>query len=577
MTTHTTEQLTQERSLRLWPGLMIVALQWTVRWLVPLAFPDALAVGVLAGLLGGLGVIAWWLFWSRVPWFERLAGVGLIAVTLAVARLFLHPSVRDSMLGLMFPVYAVPVVSLAFVSWAAISERLSPLPRWMALAVLLFVSGGMWTLVRTAGMTGSADNDFAWRWSPTPEDRLLAQTPNTLAGSANATPPTEILAEADWPGFRGLDRNGVVRGTNIASDWNDAPPVELWRQPIGPGWSSFAVGGGMLYTQEQRGEAEVVSAYDLETGEPVWQHQDPERFWEATGGPGPRSTPTLASGRIYSFGANGILNALAAGNGHLLWTRNAANDHDAKVPYYGFSSSPLVLEGQVVISVAGQLVAYDATTGALRWSGPPGNASYSSPQRVVLSGVTQVLQATTEGLTSVLPATGEHLWQYDWPGGVRIVQPALLSDGNLLLSEGEGRGLRRLDVTRNSADWTLDERWTSTRLKPYHNDFVIHRDSAFGFDGSILAAVDLDSGERQWKGGRYGHGQLLLLVDQDLLLVIGERGDLALVEASPTGFRERAKAPALTGKTWNHPVLVGDLLLVRNGEEMAALRLATTG
>jgi hypothetical protein len=132
----------------------------------------------------------------------------------------------------------------------------------------------------------------------------------------------------------------------------------------------------------------------------------------------------------------------------------------------------------------------------------------------------------------------------------------------------------RISVARNGNTWTAKERWTSTGLKPYFNDFVVHAGHAFGFDGSILACIDLADGTRKWKGGRYGHGQVLLLPDQNLLLVLSEDGELALVSASAEKFAEVARVPAIDGKTWNHPVLVGDVLLVRNGEEMAAFRLA---
>jgi outer membrane protein assembly factor BamB len=186
-----------------------------------------------------------------------------------------------------------------------------------------------------------------------------------------------------------------------------------------------------------------------------------------------------------------------------------------------------------------------------------------------------VLLLTASGTTSVAPATGKALWTHPWNSrlpAMPIVQPAVLDDASVVV--GETNALRRLAITRRDTAWTIDERWISNRLKPYFNDFVVHRGHAYGFDGSILTAVDLTNGERKWKGGRYGQGQLVLLPDQDLLLLISEDGDLALVKAVPDGLTELSRVPGISGKTWNHPVLIDDTLLVRNGEEMAAFRLA---
>jgi outer membrane protein assembly factor BamB len=158
---------------------------------------------------------------------------------------------------------------------------------------------------------------------------------------------------------------------------------------------------------------------------------------------------------------------------------------------------------------------------------------------------------------------------------IGIVQPALMPDGNVLIAtvDSSGLGIRRIAVTRESGGWKVEERWTSRGLKPYFNDFVVHSGLAFGFDGGIFASIDLATGERMWKGGRYGHGQVVLLAEQDLLLVLSEEGELALVKASPDQFTELGRVPALEGKTWNHPALAGNTLLVRNGQEMAAFQL----
>jgi outer membrane protein assembly factor BamB len=205
--------------------------------------------------------------------------------------------------------------------------------------------------------------------------------------------------------------------------------------------------------------------------------------------------------------------------------------------------------------------------------------SYSSLQRERLGGVDQLLILTGDGATSLAPADGAVLWRHEWPvpGGARIVQPTVTPDGGILIGTGFGLGMRRLAVNRTDGDWQTAERWTSRGMKPYYNDFALHRGHVYGFDGRILACLDLETGEREWKGGRYGNGQLLLLPELDLLLVLSDRGDVALVEATPEGFSELARMPAISGKTWNHPVLADGVLYVRNGEEMAAFRMPTEG
>jgi outer membrane protein assembly factor BamB len=495
-------------------------------------------------------------------------------------------------------------------------------------AVAILLACGTMTLIRTGGINGDANSDLHWRWTPTPEQRLLAQAgdepaspltvPAALPASTSATPgptpavdpshspspsptvqneaaktpgeaaenspekpsvPTAPENRALWPAFRGPNRDGVVRGPQIATDWSKSPPVELWRQKIGPGWSSFAARGDRFYTQEQRGDDELVSCYNLTTGKPVWRRRDAARFWESNAGAGPRATPTLAAGRVYSLGATGILNALDAGSGAVVWSRNAGTDSGEKVPGWGFASSPLVVNDLVIVAASGRLIAYDAASGKPRWLGPTHSGGYSSPHLMTIGGVAQVLLLSGAGASSVAPADGKLLWEYEW-AGTPMLQPARTSDGDLLVTTGDmsgGAGMRRLAVARGSAGWTVDERWTSVGLKPYFNDFVVHKGCAFGFDGSILACIDLKDGKRKWKGGRYGHGQLVLLPDQDLLLVLSEEGELALVSATSEQFTELAKVPAIEGKTWNHPALIGDVLLVRNGEEMAAFRLALAG
>jgi outer membrane protein assembly factor BamB len=318
----------------------------------------------------------------------------------------------------------------------------------------------------------------------------------------------------------------------------------------------------------------------VSTGEPVWRHRDPIRFWESEGGAGPRGTPTVHNGRVYTMGATGILNALDAATGAVLWSRNAPADTSVSVPDWGVASSPLVVDNVVIIAISGRLAGYDAATGSPKWLGPTGGAGYSSPHLVTIDGVPQVLLLRGSRTISVAPADGTLLWEHTWLPGVSIVQPAVVGERDVLITSGDamgGLGMRRIGLKKEATGWTVEERWTSRGLKPYFNDFVVHEGHAYGFDGSILASVDLADGTRKWKGGRYGNGQLVLLADQDLLLVLSEDGELALVSATPDKYTEVARFPALNSKTWNHPVLIGDVLLIRNGEEMAAFRLPLAG
>ena len=617
-----------ERELRLWPGVVVVALIALVRYVIPFFVPEADLSGVLVGVVGAALILIWWLFFSRAPWSERIGALFVIAAAVIAIKPLVHASISNGFMNRMFYVYAVPAsVAPALVLWAVFSRRLSKRARWATMIATVFLACAGWMLLRTNGITGDAGAQLAWRWTQTAEERLLAKgeepvaaapAPNSapadagegpaVAPSAGPVPavtePTTApaaksdaparktaapttpapaaspadapaIARVEWPGFRGSARDGIVHGVRIETNWSSTPPVKMWHRPIGPGWSSFAVQGDLLFTQEQRGEEEMVVAYRVNTGEPVWRHRDPARFWESNGGAGPRGTPTLHSGRVYALGATGILNVLDARNGAVIWSRNIASDSKKQIPMWGFSSSPLIVQDMVVVAAAGKLAAYDLATGKPRWFGPNGGGGYSSPHLAAIGGVEQIVFLSARGATGINPADGTELWQYAWEG-TPILQPALTADGDVLVSSGDamgGMGVRRLAVTHASDSWSVAERWTSNGLKPYFSDFVVHNGHAFGFDGRILSCIDLKDGTRKWKGGRFGQGQLVLLPDQDLLLVLSEEGELALVSATPDKFTEVARLPGIEGKTWNHPVVVRDTLLVRNDQEMAAFKL----
>ncbi len=608
--------MTPRDPLRLWPGVVAAILLCVLRYGVPPIFPDAFIVGFLGAVVCAFAILVWWVFFSRAPWLDRIGALVVIVGAFFLTKPFLHKSIAGGMMGMMYPIYALPpVLAPMLVAWAALTRGFSDGVRRVTMVAAIFLACGVWVLFRTDGIIGSG-SQVTWRWTKTAEERLLAKGEETPVATVNepltpkadvnlpvvkpsAAAPTNVddrlpskmnaesvttplpsplrAREPEWPGFRGPNRDSAIDGVRINTDWTTSPPVQMWRRQIGPGWSSFAVSGDVLYTQEQRGEYEEVAAYRVSTGQPIWRHRDQVRFWESNGGAGPRATPTIHGNRVFTFGATGIVNALNADTGARLWSHNVMADAEKTVPMWGFASSPLVVNDEVVIAASGRLVAYDAATGKRRWLGPPRPGSYSSPHLFTADGVQQILLLSAAGVTSVSPEDGAVLWEQEWDGGgTTIVQPAVTGDGDILINgiaSTGGLGVRRLNVTHGSKGWNVIERWTSAGLKPYFNDFVVHKGHAFGFDGNILSCIDLSDGHRKWKGGRYGNGQLVLLADQDLLLVLSEEGELALVKATPDQFTELARFKAIEGKTWNHPVLVHDTLLVRNGEEMAAFKI----
>jgi len=611
------------RPLRLWPGVVLASLEVLLFLGVPIVAPDQAIIGLLGAVACGALVLVWWLFFSRAPWLERIGAIVLMVAGVMALTFVVDPSIAGAGQGRLLYVLPLPLLALALVVGAVAGERASIIARRASLAAAILLACGAFTLIRTEGVRGAGGFDFRWRWTPTAEDRLLAKagtepdataaavsspiattpaSPNSAASAVTSTPasaaagvpsparlaanepaspttrPAMIEPEAtrvEWPGFRGPTRDDVVPGVRIETDWVKNPPVALWRQPIGPGWSSFAVQGDLIYTQEQRGDHELVSCYNRTNGQVVWRHRDAVRFYESNGGAGPRATPTISHGRVFTFGATGIVNALDARTGALVWTRNASTEANVKLPTWAFTSSPLVVDDIVIVAAAGRLIGFDRATGSRRWLGPVHGVSYSSPHLATIDGTPQVLLLSAFGVTSVAPADGKVLWEHEWSGGA-IVQPAITSEGDVLvnsISMMGGLGVRRLAVSHRAGAWTAQERWTTNGLKPYFSDFVVHKGHAFGFDGNILSCIDLSDGKRVWKGGRYGAGQMLLLPDQDALLVLSEEGELALVSATADKFTELARLPGIEGKTWNHPVLIGDVLLVRNGQEMAAFRL----
>jgi len=526
-------------------------------------------------IIGTVAVLVWWLGLSRMPWSIRWIGLVSFLGGPILAFVLGHPSMK---MGLI--VSGLPIATTLFVIAAVVGTFLGRRALAAGLVLASLLVWGTYSLLRMDGLDGSIRFSVSWRWSPTQEDRYLAARAHdpARAGKKKVNAKfsvTSLTASADdWPGFRGVNRDGRLVGATINKDWAQHPPKLLWKHLIGPGWSSFCVVGDHVFTQEQRGPMEVVACYDLGSGDEIWAHEDEARFIEPIAGPGPRATPTFADGKLYAFGASGHLSCLNPITGEKIWMRNVMADSGAPLPIWGFSSSPLVAHGLVTVITGAKgksVMAYNAATGQPDWSAGDG-WSYASTQLSRVDGVEQLLLVSENGLTSMDPLHGQLLWQHDFPvtgGANRVTQPVMLSDSEVLLGAAFGIGTRRIKITHDGKNWKTSEVWTSRSLKPYYNDMVFHRGNLYGFDGSVFVCIDPDTGKSRWRAHDYGNGQVLLIADQDLLLILSEQGEAALVDAKPDEYHEIAKIQALNGKTWNHPVIAHGKLLVRNGEEAA--------
>lgn len=571
----------EARKLRLWPGITAVVIAWLIslvpRWLDLNGFIRFM--GMFFGPMIGLVLfLIWWLFFSRVAKRDRWFGLLAIAVAFGVSYFVYHPSLIPQ--GLIM--YGLPFGLTAWVGWLLVTQSMDWPARRVGLPIALMLGFGYCAALRFDGVDGDFNAALSYRWQTTAEQKFLAELANMKSKTPVAVDKPVILDAADWPGFRGIERDGRRPGVKLATDWKKDPPKLLWKHRVGPGWSSFAVVGNRIYTQEQRDKAEVVVCYDADYGTEVWTHKDETRFEEAVAGPGPRATPTFHEGRIYSLGANGKLNCLDAANGTVKWSKDAAADSKAKTPQWGFSASPCVSQGLVSVFMGGPdnkgVLAYKLENGDLTWAaGEPGH-SYCSTQSMKLGGVEQLVVSTNMGLTSFEPATGKILWKYDWKleSMARITQPTKVDDADVLIGTGFGEGTHNVHVEKaaDGKSWTSKMVWETKSIKPYYNDLVEHKGNLYGFDGSFFVCVNLKDQKGKWRARGYGSGQVLLLPDQDLLVILSEAGKVALVEAKPDGHKEIASIQAIEGKTWNHPVIARDKLFVRNGEEAACFQLA---
>ncbi len=511
-----------------------------------------------------------------------LAAVAIVcALTISSPRL--DPGLRRLLIFIV-SVAALTAIAAWFFFLAGLSLRVRTVGALVLVGLAMFLA----LSVRRVEFSGDMEPTFDFRWQPERMAVLEEHRTRQLDDGGQRAP---VDLSGVQPGaddvleYRGPRRDGEMPGPALARDWSQEPPKQLWRQPVGGGYASFLVIGPALVTIEQRRDKEAIVAYEAASGREIWVHDYPALFSETLGGDGPRATPTYHDGKIYSLGATGVLACLDFATGKKIWSFNILAENGCGNLDWGMSGSPLVHDGAVLVNPGAQkgtadsrsLVAYGIDDGTRHFGGGHSKAGYSSPMLATLGGVEQVLLFDGGGLAGFDPHDGRELWRVAWPSDfdINAAQPVVVDDHRVAITSASGTAL--VKVTLAEDRWTAETLWSSRRMKGGYTNPIARDGYLYGIDGSLLACIDLADGKLKWKarGGQVGHGQLLLR--DDLLVVLGEAGQLLLVEATPEGFHELGQIQAIEGKTWNVPALVGNRVYVRNHLEMAAYELPLAG
>ena len=456
------------------------------------------------------------------------------------------------------------VLVLAFLAWLLIFGSVSPRGKAIGLSLIVLFN----VLFRYDGMTGDFFPRFVWRWSP----KSATEMPELKGEMAQGDEVFPADGPENFPRFLGAEMDNWVSGELLAEDWFKAPPKELWRKQIGEGWGSFAVAGGYAFTLEQRGEKEVLVCYELRTGDAVWAHAEDVRFEEGMGGDGPRSTPAIAGGKVFAMGATGILNCHEIRTGNKLWGRDVLAEAGHDVPRWAKSCSPLVADGKVIVTLGQKpegVAAYDVESGGRVWAGANDAVSYASPMLATIAGQPQVVAVLKRSVRGLALGDGSELWRFRIGDPPANCASARIIGDRVMTSTGYGIGSYLIEISKTeSGKFAADEIWSSKDLKAKFADFVVRGDYVYGLSERDLVCLNMEDGLLEWEGDDYGYGQMLGVGEH--LILQSARGKIHVLEASPDGEEIVSEFRALGSKTWNHPVLAGRILLVRNDREAVA-------
>jgi outer membrane protein assembly factor BamB len=519
--------------------------------------------------------------WGR---FRRvgfpLLVVLLMIVSVALPRLWVWADWDPA--GLMqigmFCFWGVPLGVFLLLFWWLVLSGFRWRTRLDGFLLLAALSGWFAALIDHVEITGDVSFIPVFKWE--------VHRHSEDVDDAEQLPPTGLAIDSshDFPRYRGPRADGVVSGVVLAKDWKARPPKELWRRSCGEGFSGFAVAGNVAVTMEQRGGHEAIVCCDADTGQERWAHSYKAYFRHPTGD-GPRATPTIAGGDVYSLGATGMLVCLEGKTGKPRWSVDIVKDNKAKTIQWGMTGSPLIVGDRVIVNAgidpdpdhnAGQaLAAYDRSTGKRLWASGSHRAGYSSPQLSVLNGREQVLLFDGGGLAGYDPATGKELWQYPWEtfNEQNIAQPLIFGEDRVFISSEWSHGGALLQVKPEGDRFAAAPLWENRLLCARYSNPVAREGYVYGLNTGYLVCLEAQTGARRWRSTKtYGNGQLLLV--GDAILVQSESGEIALAAADPAGFRELSRLKVSDApKTWNTPALAGNRLFLRNHLEMACYEL----
>lgn len=508
--------------------------------------------------------------WGITLWLSFLGLVIIAAQGLREA---------DPAFAILISVFTSLAAVVSWCVWLAFFSRYESWHKYWPLGLFGLAAVTAGATVRVERFSGNmVPRVWRWSWQKQLDEKLAPLNVSAPAsGDVNPFEPRPT----DFPRFLGPQGTGAVESPVLAGDWKQAPPKQLWKQPIGAGWSGFAVVGERAITMEQRAEKEMVTCYDVATGQPVWAQGWNTRFESREGGVGPRATPSIAGDKVFAMGAQGMLVCLELTTGKILWQHDVCKEFNAPAPLWGKSDSPL-LDGNLVIVAPGgakgrSVVAFDQTSGDFVWGGGDEYCSYASPVAGNVLGEKQILVVHEAHLAGHDPSTGAKLWEVDWPGSSSAnasnSQPVVVGPDLVFISKGYIQGSAVFKITKSDSGWSAEQAWKSSLLKTKHTNVVTQGGFVYGLDQGILCCLDLTSGNKRWKDRKadYGHGQILRVADK--ILVLGEDGTLALVAVDPEKFVELGRIPALEGICWANFAISGNRLLLRNSEEMACFEL----